>query len=242
MHSVAQISSGLNLLHRREWHKTLDLNESTVYQEVRMVDSNRSGKPKTLIAELPTEELENPYNVGFPSGPHIQSQVWSNTRNTYPRARIRFMPFERCGNLGSLLRWDDFPRPSYRHSPACFQRDGGCVQGSTGLDDLRRNLTTPRVGSTTVGLAALRRAHSPIAGEYLGCKGVAAKTTQSGFHIVPMLLAVAGLASQGFSVVFIRHRSIIPQRILQKRRDPAAFDDRLNYEHVLAVKKPGKEG
>ena len=28
-------------------------------------------------------------------------------------------------------------------------------------------------------------------------------------------------------------------RILQKRRDPAAFDDRLNYEEVLAFRKPG---
>ena len=31
-------------------------------------------------------------------------------------------------------------------------------------------------------------------------------------------------------------------RILQKRRDPAAFDDRLNYEEVIAVRKPGADG
>jgi len=31
-------------------------------------------------------------------------------------------------------------------------------------------------------------------------------------------------------------------RILQKRRDPAAFDDRLNYETVLAFRKPEGEG
>lgn len=31
-------------------------------------------------------------------------------------------------------------------------------------------------------------------------------------------------------------------RILQKRRDPAAFDERLNYEEVLAVRKPGAAG
>ena len=31
-------------------------------------------------------------------------------------------------------------------------------------------------------------------------------------------------------------------RILQKRRDPAAFDDRLNYEEVLAFRKPEGQG
>ena len=31
-------------------------------------------------------------------------------------------------------------------------------------------------------------------------------------------------------------------RILQKRRDPAAFDDRLNYEEVLAFRKPDGQG
>ena len=31
-------------------------------------------------------------------------------------------------------------------------------------------------------------------------------------------------------------------RILQKRRDPAAFDNLLNYEEVIAVRKPGAEG
>jgi len=233
--SVALLSRICDLGYCYQSHIALDLNELAVDLKIRSIGSSRCLNSEWFISKAYLEEAKYTSNISFPAGPNIELQVRANARNAHTRTRVCNMPFQSTRNCLSLGNAYGVPLAGCRLFHTSCKRYWAGRQGCSSLNYLRWHLAPPRMMKTAPFFTTLGGAQSSSLRRSKSRKRLAASYTYPLLRIAPVLFTVKTVDLQPFVFVLIWHTLIIPQRILQQRRDPAAFDDRLRYEQVLAM-------
>ena len=231
------LTSGLsNLRKRHRRHVPLHFYQLVTHSEVRGICANRGAYVDWLIFKRDAEPMKYAGNVCFPSRAAIEAKVKADARYANARPRINNVTLECTRNRLALSQAHGVPFAGRRHPLACFCGHRARRKSSPRSNYLRWNPSLPRMKTIDPCPPAFRGTDRAGMREFTSREVVSAFYASAGHQNVPILCSVSSLDGEA-GCPCCSHSYIIPRRILQQRRDPAAFDPRLRLESVLAMEK-----